>query len=101
MPRVLLHICRDLGRVAVVPVGKVERDEHFEPNLLGGLVRVGKLSGSVAVDVGVVKGKSIDANFHGIRHVRLPVGNRVVLHDADLDLGDKTRLASCNDKAMD
>jgi hypothetical protein len=40
----------DFGGISRRPVGKVEGDEHGEVKLLGGLVRIGELLRSIAVD---------------------------------------------------
>ena len=82
--RVLLHVIRDLGGVAVGPVGKVEGYEDREIGLLGGLVGEGELRRCVLVDAGAVEREAVDADGLRDLHVFDPVGELVVLDDPNL-----------------
>ena len=82
-----IHVISNVGSVTVAPVGKVEGDEALEANLLGSLVGIGQLFRGVAVNVGVVQGKGINANLLSIGHIPLPVIDLIVLDDTNHEMG--------------
>ena len=85
---IIAHDAGDLLGVSRGPVRKVKGDEHLESELICRLVGIGQLLRRIGIDTWrrAVQSEPINADFLRLRDVELPVGDREVLHNANLDV---------------